>query len=141
MRDQHRPVTCKESVSRQAVDELKQHIPLLDYLQSHDWHPAQRLGRGRLMGLCPLHADHKPSFLLDPGKNLFYSYGCGRVGDVIRFTELYHQARFAQALCLLREWLGSAPLLHAIADFYRIHLHRHGEQSPTSISAESTPRN
>ena len=43
------------------------------------------------MGLCPLHADHKPSFLLDPGKNLFYCYGCGRGGDVIRFAELYHR--------------------------------------------------
>ena len=29
------------------------------------------------MGLCPLHADHKPSFLVDPGKDLFYCYGAG----------------------------------------------------------------
>jgi len=114
-------------VSRQALDELKQQIPLLDYLQTHDWNPARRLSRGRLMGLCPLHADHKPSFLLDPGKNLFYCYGCGRGGDVIRFAELYHQVRFPQALRLLREWRGSAPLLQAVSDLYRIQLHRHGE--------------
>jgi DNA primase len=114
-------------VSRQALDELKQQIPLLDYLQAHDWHPARRLSRGRLMGLCPLHADHKPSFLLDPGKNLFYCYGCGRGGDVIRFAELYHQVRFSQALWLLRQWHGSAPLLQAVADLYRMQLHRHGE--------------
>ena len=114
-------------MSRQALDELKQQIPLLDYLQTHDWNPARRLSRGRLMGLCPLHADHKPSFLLDPGKNLFYCYGCGRGGDVIRFAELYHQVRFPQALRLLREWRGSAPLLQTVTDFYRIQLHRHGE--------------
>ena len=53
-------------MSRQALDELKQQIPLLDYLQAHDWQPARQLSRGRLMGLCPLHADHKPSFLVDP---------------------------------------------------------------------------
>ena len=58
----------KKSVSRQALDELKQQIPLLDYLQAHDWQPARPLSRGRLMGLCPLHADHKPSFLVDPNK-------------------------------------------------------------------------
>src|SRR3984893_2937724 len=80
-------VRGKKSVSRQVLDELKQQIPLLDYLQAHDW---QR----RLMGLCPLHSDHKPSFLVDPGKSLFYCYGCGRGGDVIRFAELYHDARF-----------------------------------------------
>ena len=114
-------------MSRQALDELKQQIPLLDYLQSHDWLPARRLSRGRLMGLCPLHADHKPSFLLDPRKNLFYCYGCGRGGDVIRFAELFHQVKFPQALWLLRQWRGSAPLLQAVADLYRMQLYRHGE--------------
>ncbi|HEX6549886.1 MAG TPA: CHC2 zinc finger domain-containing protein [Gammaproteobacteria bacterium] len=114
-------------MSRQALDELKQQIPLLEYLQAHDWHPARRLSRGRVMGLCPLHADHKPSFLLDPGKSLFYCYGCGRGGDVIRFAELYHQVRFPQALSLLRQWRGSAPLLQVVADLYRMQLHRYGE--------------
>jgi DNA primase len=106
---------------------LKQQIPLLDYLQAHDWQPARQLSRGRLMGLCPLHADHKPSLLVDPGKSLFYCYGCGRGGDVIRFAELYHQVKFPQALVLLHQWRGLAPLLHEAADFYRMQLHRHGE--------------
>jgi DNA primase len=114
-------------VSRQALDELKRQIPLLDYLQAHDWRPARQLPRGRLMGLCPLHNDHKPSFLVDPGKNLFYCYGCGRGGDVIRFAEVYHEVRFAQALALLRQWRGLAPILHESANFYRMQLHRHGE--------------
>jgi len=114
-------------VSRQALDELKQQIPLLEYLEAHDWRPVRRLSRGRWMGLCPLHDDHKPSFLMDPSKNLFYCYGCGRGGDVIRFAELYHQVRFPQALDLLRRWRGSVPLLHEVASFYRVHLHRHGE--------------
>ena len=77
----------KKSVNRQALDDLKQQIPLMGYLQAHDWHPARPLSRGRWMGLCPLHGDHKPSFLVDPNKDLFYCYGCGRGGDVIRFAE------------------------------------------------------
>jgi DNA primase len=67
---------------------LKQQIPLLDYLVSQTWRPARRLARGRLMGLCPLHSECQPSFLVDPGKNLFYCYGCGSGGDVIRLVEL-----------------------------------------------------
>jgi DNA primase len=114
-------------VNRQALDELKQQIPLLDYLQAHDWQPARPLSRGRWMGLCPLHADHKPSFLVDSGKSLFYCYGCGRGGDVIRFAELYHQVKFPQALALLHQWRGLAPLLHQATGFYRMQLHRHGE--------------
>jgi DNA primase len=114
-------------VNREALDDLKRQIPLLDYLQAHDWHPARRLSRGRLMGLCPLHEDHEPSFLVDPGKRLFYCYGCARGGDVIRFAELYHQAKFPQALVLLRQWLGLPPLLSQTAEFYRMQLHRHSE--------------
>ena len=61
------------------------------------WKPARRIARGRLMGLCPLHADRKPSLLVDPGKSLFYCYGCGRGGDVIRFVELSHGVPFGEA--------------------------------------------
>ena len=114
-------------MSREVLDKLKQQISLLDYLKDHDWRPARRLSRGRLIGLCPLHADHQPSFLVDAGKSLFYCYGCGRGGDVIRFAELYHQVRFPQALALLQQWRGLPPLLREAADFYRMQLHRHGE--------------
>jgi DNA primase len=114
-------------VSRQALDELKRQIPLLDYLRAQDWRPARRLTRGRWMGLCPLHRDHKPSFVVDPNKGLFYCYGCGRGGDVIRFVEIYHELRFPQALVLLRQWRGLAPLLPEAAAFYSLQLHRHSQ--------------
>jgi DNA primase len=114
-------------VNRQVLDELKQQIPLLEYLQTHDWQPVRALSAGRWMGLCPLHTDHKPSFLVDPNKGLFYCYGCGRGGDVIRFAELYHQVNFPQALTLLRQWCGLAPLLNTVIDFYRLQLQRYNE--------------
>jgi DNA primase len=114
-------------MNRIALDELKQQIPLLEYLQAHEWQQAKPIGFGRLLGLCPLHADHKPSFLVDPNKNLFYCYGCRRGGDVIRFAELYHQVKFPQAVALLHQWRGLPPLLHEAAGFYRMQLHRHAE--------------
>ena len=127
-------------MSRQALDQLKQRIPLLDYLQAQDWRPIRRLNRGRFMGLCPLHEDHGPSFLVDPLKNLFYCYGCGRGGDVIRFAELYQQVKFPQALALLRQWLGLPPLLRETTEVYRMQLHRHSESVAIFISAESAHR-
>ena len=115
-------------MNRQALDELKQQIPLMGYLQAHDWSPTRPLSGGRWMGFCPLHEDHKPSFLVDTNKDLFYCYGCGRGGDVIRFAELYHQVKFSEALALLRQWRGvEYSLLHEAARFYRIQLHRHSE--------------
>ena len=114
-------------MNRQALDDLKQQIPLMGYLQAHDWHPARPLSRGRWMGLCPLHDDHQPSFLVDPHQDLFYCYGCGCGGDVIRFAEIYHQVRFSQAVALLRQWRGVEPVLHEAERFYHIQLHRHSE--------------
>jgi DNA primase len=116
----------RKSVTREALDELKRQIPVWDYLQAHDWRPVRQLSRGRWMGLCPLHQDHHPSFVVDPGKGLFYCYGCGRGGDVIRFAEIYHEVRFPQAVVLLRQWRGLPPLLQDVANFYHLQLHRHG---------------
>ena len=114
-------------MNRKAIDELKQQIPLLDYLQANGWQPVRRTRGGGLMGLCPLHADHSPSFMADPCRNLFYCYGCARGGDVIRFAELYHHVKFPQAVALLREWCGVTPLLEEVTSFYRMQLSRHGE--------------
>lgn len=115
----------KKSVNRQALDELKRQIPLMSYLETQQWRPLRSLARGRWMGLCPLHQDHKPSFLVDPHRHLFYCYGCGRGGDVIRFAELFHQVKFPQALSLLREWRGVGPLLDDAARFYQAQLQHH----------------
>ena len=114
-------------MTRRALDELKRQVPLLEYLQTHDWQQALPIGFGRLLGLCPLHADHKPSFLVDARKKLFHCYGCRRGGDIIRFVELYHQVKFPEAVALLHQWRGLPPLLHEAAGFYRMQLHRHTE--------------
>ena len=78
-------------------------------------------------GSCPLHADRRPSLLVDPGKSLFYCYGCGRGGDVIRFVELFHGVRFGEALAVLRRWSGVGSLLSGVVHFYQLQLQRHPE--------------
>jgi DNA primase len=53
------------------VERLKQRIPLLEYLQRHNW-TAQRTGPCQeFVGLCPLHRDAQPFFYVNAGKNLF----------------------------------------------------------------------
>jgi DNA primase len=114
-------------MSWQAADLVKQQAPLHEYLASQHWHPVRRLTGGRLLGLCPLHRDRQPSFLVDPGKGLFYCYGCGRGGDVIRFVELYHGVRFSHAMALLRKSLPCAGFLKDATSFYQTQLHRYPE--------------
>jgi hypothetical protein len=45
------PNRGKKSVNRQSLDDLKQQIPLMGYLQAHDWHPVRPLAdHSRLVG-------------------------------------------------------------------------------------------
>jgi len=63
------------------------------------------------MGLCPLHDDRHPSFLVDPDKNLFYCYGCGRGGDVIRSLA---EVGPAVVLCSWTTTIGYGTLLYSL---------------------------
>ena len=112
------------------LERLKQRIPLLDYLQRHNWTPHRASNRQEFVGLCPLHQETRPSFYVNVRKNLFYCHGCGRGGDLIRFVELFFHLPFRQSVAHLRQELASAPaaqLLEQTAGFFQLQLHRHPE--------------
>jgi DNA primase len=109
---------------------LKQRLPLLDYLQRHNWTARRAGSRQEFVGLCPLHRESQPSFYVNAGKNLFYCHGCGRGGDLIRFVELFLQVPFRDSVAHLRQQLAPASmreLFEETAAFYRLQLHRHPE--------------
>lgn len=112
------------------LERLKQSLPLLEYLQRHNWnaHPAGIAQE--FVGLCPLHRETRPSFYVNVRKNLFYCHGCGRGGDLIRFIELFRNLSFRQSVALLRQELipdtDSQLLEHAHA-FFRLQLHGYPE--------------
>jgi DNA primase len=116
------------SLDRHCLDELKRRIGLLDYLQNYlQWEPRQRTAGGQLVGLCPLHSETQPSFLIHPRKNLFYCHGCGQGGDLIRLVELFHGMTFSQALQHLRSQVNGTGLFEDTVAYYHAHLLRSPE--------------
>lgn len=110
--------------------QLKQHLPLLDYLLRSNW-TARRVGaQSEFVGLCPLHGDRRPSFYVNARKNLFYCHGCGQGGDLIRFVELSQRLSFRQTIAYLQQQIAPVDprgVLEKTAAFYQLQLHRHPE--------------
>ena len=74
---------------------------------------ALRRSGDRLVGRCPFHDDHDPSFTLyvgDPADEHFHCFGCWQHGDVIRFVELIERLPFrAAVMALTGEDAGARP--------------------------------
>ena len=92
------------------LERLKQRVPLLEYLQRHNWKPCRTGSRQEFVGLCPLHQETHPSFYVNAAKNLFYCHGCGRGGDLIRFVQLFLDLPFRQTVAHLEQELLPAPV-------------------------------
>jgi DNA primase len=112
---------------REDLEQLKQRIPLLKYLQRRHWTGCRVAAREEFVGLCPLHRDTRPSFYVNARKNLFYCHGCHRGGDLIRFVELSEHLSFRESLACLRQDVARAAeseLLTRTIAFFQLQLHR-----------------
>ncbi len=54
-----------------------------------------------LLGLCPFHNEKTPSFNVNPARNIYKCFGCGKAGGPLQFLMDYQQLSYPDALRFL----------------------------------------
>jgi DNA primase len=70
--------------------------PIADVIGEHV--QLRNAGGGNLKGICPFHDEKSPSLSVSPARGVFYCFGCGAGGDVIRFLERIEHLSFGEAV-------------------------------------------
>jgi DNA primase catalytic core len=69
-------------------------------------HVKLRKAGVELVGRCPFHEDHTPSFYVHPDKQFFRCHGCQAGGDVFAFIRLLNKCSFREAVSHLAARAG-----------------------------------
>ena len=88
-------------IGQEELDTLKHEVPIQRVLEARGIE-LKKHGAKDLVGLCPLHNEQTPSFVLSPERWLWHCFGCDRGGDVISLTQQLEGVSFRQAVELLR---------------------------------------
>lgn len=51
-----------------------------------------------LIGVCPFHKEKTPSFNVNPARNIFKCFGCGKAGDAVRFIMEHEHYTYPEAI-------------------------------------------
>lgn len=74
-----------------------------------EWVALSSERAGKSMGLCPFHADHHPSLVVNSNRKSFVCYACGEKGDVLAFVMRKEGCSFYEALLRLEARAGILP--------------------------------
>lgn len=67
--------------------------------------PVTRVGPG-YKALCPFHPEETPSFHINPVRQFFHCFGCGKTGDAITFVRERENLTFLDAVRMLAARAG-----------------------------------
>ena len=77
------------------IDSIRSQADIVDVVS--DYVTLRRSGRN-YMGLCPFHDEKTPSFSVNPEKQIFHCFGCGKGGSVFTFLVEHENVTFVEAV-------------------------------------------
>src|SRR5262245_47729601 len=82
-------------IAEESIQQLIAAVNIVDVVSSY--FPLKRMGGG-YKACCPFHAEKTPSFTVNPSRNTFKCFGCGKAGTAIRFVMDYESLPFVDAV-------------------------------------------
>ena len=87
-------------VSQSTLEQIRAANDIVDVIGAHV--PLKRNG-ANFVCLCPFHKEKSPSFNVNPSRQIFRCFGCGKGGDVFSFVKEYENLDFMDAVRRLAE--------------------------------------
>jgi DNA primase len=77
------------------VEAVRERTDLVRLVQQYV--ALKKAGR-QFTGLCPFHTEKTPSFSVEPAKQVFYCFGCGKGGNAFRFLQEIEGLTFPESV-------------------------------------------
>jgi DNA primase len=94
------------------IDDLKRQADIVRIVQ--DYVTLKKTG-ANWSARCPFHKETKPSFSVNPSKEIFYCFGCQKGGSVFNFIMEIERVTFPEAIRIVAEKSG-VPLPKMVDD-------------------------
>src|SRR5215210_4702169 len=82
------------------IDDLRRQADIVRVIQ--DYVALKKKG-ANWMACCPFHQEKTPSFSVNPAKDIFYCFGCGKGGSVFNFVMEIERVTFPEAVRIVAE--------------------------------------
>ncbi len=93
----------KEHIPEDKIEEIRSRADIVSLVSGYV--TLKKAGRN-FNGLCPFHKEKKPSFTVNPDKQIFYCFGCGEGGNVFTFLMKIDNMSFPEAVRYLAGKMG-----------------------------------
>jgi DNA primase len=94
------------------IDDLRRQADIVRIVQ--DYVTLKKTG-ANWVARCPFHKETKPSFSVNPAKDIFYCFGCQKGGSVFNFIMEIERVAFPEAIKIVAEKSG-VPLPQLVDD-------------------------
>ena len=82
-------------IPEELVNSIRSQADIVDVVS--DYVTLRRSGKN-YMGLCPFHDEKTPSFSVNPERQIFHCFGCGKGGSVFTFLMEHENVTFVEAV-------------------------------------------